>query len=89
MSNCKPRATPSEQKLEFGSETPCDPRRYREAVDSLVYAMTCTRPDICWVVSRLSQSLSSPLQEHWTAVKHVLRYLKGTLHYVQYRSDIR
>ena len=81
MSSCKPRATPSEQKLEFGSETPCDPRRYREAVGSLVYAMTCTRPDICWVVSRLSQFLSSPLQEHWTAVKHVLRYLKGTLHY--------
>ena len=43
--------------------------------------MTCTGPDICWVVRRLSQFLSSPLQEHWTAVKHVLRYLKGTLHY--------
>jgi len=40
MSDCKPRATPSEQKLEFGSETPCDTRRYREAVGSLVYAMT-------------------------------------------------
>jgi len=78
MSNCKPRATP-EQKLEFGNETPCDSRRYREAVASLVYTMTCTRRDICWVVSRLSQFLSSPLQEHWTAVKHVLRYLKGTL----------
>jgi len=81
MSDCKPRATPSEQKLEFGSETPCDPRRYREAVGSLVHAMTCTRPEICSVVSGLSQFLSSPLQKHWTAVKHVLRYLKGTLHY--------
>ena len=78
---CNPRATPSEQKLEFGSEAPCDPRRYREAVGSLVYTMTCTRPDICWVVSRLSQFLSNPLKEHWTAVKLVLRYLKGTLHY--------
>ena len=81
ISDCKPRATLSEQKFEFCSETPCDPRRYREAVGSLVYAMTCTRPDICWVVSRLSQFLSSPVQEHWTAVKHVLRYLKGTLRY--------
>ena len=33
------------------------------------------------MVSRLSQFLSSPLQEHWTAAKHVLRYLKVTLHY--------
>jgi len=63
------------------------PKRYHEAVGSLVYAMTCTRPDISWVVSRLSQFLSSPLQEHWTAVKHVLRYLKGTLHYeLSYRK---
>lgn len=30
MCNCKPRATPSEQKLAFGSETPRDPRRYGE-----------------------------------------------------------
>lgn len=27
MSNCKSRTTPSEQKLEFGSETPRDPQR--------------------------------------------------------------
>lgn len=30
MCNCKPRATPSDQKLAFGSETPHDPRRYGE-----------------------------------------------------------
>ena len=48
MSDCKLRATPSEQKLEFSSgEVSFDPRRYREAVGSLIYAMTCTRPDIC------------------------------------------
>ena len=43
--------------------------------------MTCTRPDICWIVMTLSQYLSNPLQEHWVAAKHVLRYLKGTLDY--------
>ena len=41
----------------------------------------CTRLDICWSVARLSQLLSKPLQEHWTAAMHVLRYLKGTLDY--------
>lgn len=81
MSDCKPKPTPSAQKFEFGSETPADPRRYREAVSSLAYAMTCTRPDICWVVTKLSQVLTNPMKENWVAVKHVLRYLKGTLDY--------
>ena len=45
MSNCKPRATPSEQKLECDGENLTDPRRYRELIGSLIYAMTCTRPD--------------------------------------------
>ena len=79
MSNCKPRSTPAEQKLEFDGETPVDPRRYREAVGSLVYAMICTRPDICWVVTKLLQFLIAPMNGHWIALEHVLRYLKGTL----------
>ena len=79
MSNCKPGSTPSEQKLEFDGETLMDPRQYREAVDSLVYAMNCTRPDICWVVTKLSQFLAAPIKGPWIALKHVLRYLKGTL----------
>lgn len=41
--------------------------------------MTCKRPDICWIVSKLSQYLSKPKEQHWTATKHVLRYLKGTI----------
>ena len=81
MSNCKPRTTPSEQKLECDGENFTDPRRYRELIGSLIYAMTCTRPDICWIITTLSQYLSRPLKEHWIAAKHVLRYLKGTLDY--------
>ena len=41
--------------------------------------MMCTRPDICWIVTKLSQYLSSPLAVHWVAVKDKLRYLKGTI----------
>jgi hypothetical protein len=41
--------------------------------------MTCTRPDLCWIVTVLSQSLSNPSDEHCIALKHVLRYLKGSL----------
>jgi len=60
MSNCKSRAMPSVQKLKFGSETTCDPRNYCEGSLVLCYDMYQTRPT--WVVSRLSQFLSSPLE---------------------------
>jgi hypothetical protein len=81
MQDCKPRSTPCEPKPEsadLGNE-PIEPRKFREAVGSLVYAMTCTRPDLCWIVTKLSQYLTKPLSMHWVMVKHVLRYLKGTL----------
>ena len=81
MSDCKPRSTPSELKVESNSEKLVDSRTYREAVGCLIYAMICTRPDICWIITKLSQYLSKPLEAHWVAVKHVLRYLKCTLDY--------
>ena len=43
--------------------------------------MTCTRPDLCWVVTKLSQHLDNPDVSDWVMVKHVLRYVKGTLGY--------
>ncbi|PIK35794.1 hypothetical protein BSL78_27381 [Apostichopus japonicus] len=79
MVNCKPRSTPCEQKLEYNSSEAVDPKNYREIVGSLIYAMTCTRPDLSWVVSRLSQHLSEPKAENMNTAKHVLRYLKGTI----------
>ena len=46
--------------------------------------MTCTRLDICWVVTKLSQHLDNPVDADWIMIKHVLRYLKGTLDYRLY-----
>ncbi|XP_073222612.1 secreted RxLR effector protein 161-like [Cicer arietinum] len=43
--------------------------------------MTCTRPDIAYVVGRLSRYTSNPSKEHWQAVNRVLKYLKGTINY--------
>ena len=51
---------------------------YASAVGSLMYAMVCTRPDIAHVVGMVSQFLSNPGKEHWSVVKWILRYLKGT-----------
>ena len=82
MSNCKPRATPCEIKMDLSKNSdPADSRKYREIIGSLIYLMTCTRPDLSYAVGKLSQYLSEPRQQHWVAAKHILKYLRGTSHY--------
>ena len=49
---------------------------YASAVGSLMYAMLCTRPDICYMVGLVSRFQSNPGMEHWIAVKHILKYLR-------------
>ncbi|KAF3706927.1 Copia protein Gag-int-pol protein Copia VLP protein Copia protease [Channa argus] len=80
MQDCKPRETPCELKLDFteNAKKMNNPRMYREAVGSLIYLSTCTRPDLSFVVSKLSQHFAEPTEAHWNTVKHVFRYLKGT-----------
>lgn len=94
MSECKPRSTPCEQKFNFASEGEViDSTGYREIVGSLIYIMTCTRPDLSWVVSKLSQHLAEPKRQHWATAKHLLRYLKGTidqeLHYRKCEENLQ
>ena len=43
--------------------------------------MTCTRPDLCYAVTMLSQHMANPKVVHLKLAKHVLRYLKGTINY--------
>jgi hypothetical protein len=54
-----------------------DSTRYRILVGSLQY-LTLTRPDIPSSVNKVCQFLHAPTTVHWTAVKHILRYLRGT-----------
>ena len=55
---------------------------YASAVGSLMYAMLCTRPGICFVVGMVIRYQSNPRQEHWTTVKHIIKYLKRTRYYM-------
>jgi len=48
---------------------------YASIVGSLMYAHTCTRPDISFVVGMLGRYQSNPRLDHWKAAKKVLRYL--------------
>ena len=45
---------------------------------SLIYLVTCTRPDLGFPDSHLSRLSSHPLAGHHTAVKIGFRYLGGT-----------
>ena len=49
---------------------------YASAVESLMYAMLCTRLDICFAVGMVSRYQPDPGEEHWTAVKHIFKYLR-------------
>ena len=51
---------------------------YASAVESLIYAMLCTRLDICISIGIVSRYQSNPGLEHQTAVKHFLKYLRRT-----------
>ena len=51
---------------------------YASLVGSLMYAQTCSRPDISFAVGMLGHYQSNPELFHWRAAKKVLRYLQGT-----------
>ena len=45
---------------------------------SLLYLSTRTRPDIAFAVNSVARFCSNPTKQHWTAVKRIFRYLRGT-----------
>ena len=53
-----------------------------------MYLAVSTRPDIAFAVNNLARFNSKPQKEHWTALKRVLRYLKGTTNIgILYKQD--
>ncbi|KAJ9561425.1 hypothetical protein OSB04_006585 [Centaurea solstitialis] len=51
---------------------------YASAIGSIMYAMTCTRPDVSYALSMVSRYQGNPGESHWTAVKNILKYLRNT-----------
>jgi len=51
---------------------------YREIVGSCLYVAVMTRPDIAYTVNSLARFNNNPGKPHWNALRHLLRYLKGT-----------
>jgi hypothetical protein len=80
MGECNPAATPIEPWLKLsmkGSDKAVDSTLYRSIVGGLRY-LVHTLPDICFAVNYLSKFMEAPTGEHWSAVKHLLRYVAGT-----------
>lgn len=83
MNNCKPMWTPtdanvklkkSENQQEILKNIP-----YQEIIGCLLYLSQGTRPDITYTVNSLSRYNNQPTNEHWMALKRVMRYLKATM----------
>ncbi len=51
---------------------------YASAIGSIMYAMLCTRPNVCLAISLAGRYQSNPGVDHWTTVKNILKYLKRT-----------
>ena len=55
---------------------------YASTMGSLMYAMLCTKLDICYLVGMVSLYQSNLEQKMWQAVKHILKYLWRTREYM-------
>lgn len=81
MSLSKAVTTPFPPKLDYQAlnsdefhDVPC-----KSLIGSLMYAMLCTRPDICAAISILSRYQTKNNIELWRCFKRVLRYIKGSI----------
>ena len=84
MNNCKPMWTPADANIKLkkpkGQEEILKDIPYQEIIGCLLYLSQVTRPDIAYIVNSLSRYNSQPTNEHWVALKRVMRYLKATMH---------
>jgi hypothetical protein len=80
---CNPSRTPMESRLKLSKSSAAptvDVTKYRSIVGSLRYLVN-SRPDLAYFVGYISRFMESRTTEHMVAVKKVLRYIAGTLHY--------
>ena len=99
MENCLPKLTPLSPGLllttENCSNTPKEANKlkntlYWEALGSLMWLQVTTWSDITYAVILLSRFTHNPGKSHWTAIKHVLAYIKGTLNYrMTYKANAK
>nr|XP_027192676.1 uncharacterized protein LOC113787738 [Cicer arietinum] len=83
MGNAKgmPKPMLSNSKLsKFDYVQLSDPTYFRSIMGALQY-VTLIRPEMSFSINKVCQFLAQPLEDHWKAVKRIMRYLSGTLHH--------
>ena len=79
MENFKPLPTPCPITCSTTSSKSVDnPHLYQWVVRALQY-LNFTRPDLTYAVNQACHSMHSPQSSDWIRLKHLLRYLKGTI----------
>jgi len=68
--DCPTTETEKEEMLKFP---------YRQAVGSLIWLSSGTRPDISYAVAQVARFSANPGIVHWKAVVKIFRYLQGTI----------
>ena len=72
---------PGTPGVELGPRKEGEPNRdwpYREAVGSLMWLSTMTRPDISNAVHTVARHFHNPTDRYWNAVLKIMAYLHGT-----------
>ncbi|GJS54735.1 ribonuclease H-like domain-containing protein [Tanacetum coccineum] len=82
MLNCKPCRTPvnTDSKLSVDGAPISDFTLYHSLVGAFQY-LTFTRPDISYAVQQVCFFMHDPREPHLSALKRILRYVRGTLSY--------
>jgi len=86
MKDCSPASTPVDAGIKLSRVMKADSDvgsymqivPYRSAVGSLMYLLVAPRLDIAAAVGLVCRYTNQSCSQHWTAVKRILRYLKGT-----------
>ncbi len=80
MTDTKPMITPMASGIKLYQPTEDDEilnsTYYQSIIESQMYAMLWTKPDLAFAISQLSQFNSCPTTTHLSAAKRCLRYLK-------------
>ncbi|GKF40039.1 zinc finger, CCHC-type containing protein [Tanacetum coccineum] len=81
--DCTPVSTPMDisEKLMPNNGHAVSQLEYSMVISCLMYVMTCTRPDIAFVVGKLSRYTSNLGTQYWQAILQVLKYLKKIIDY--------
>jgi hypothetical protein len=80
MSNCKPASTPidTKGKVSAAAGVPLTDQTFYRSIAGALQYLTLTRPELAYAVQQACLHMHEPRDVHWTIVKRILQYVRGT-----------